>query len=177
MPDDLESQKKEINDQLHSLANQQPSTETEIINLISNYNSLKQNAIDYTTEANNRGIKKNNDAALADIDQRLNYLYAAQLDFEKEAINQELQNLQEPTEDNISVQEPTEGNISELNNYLEKLKEIRANVQNLQEEANQRGITYRGTESTLASLDLKIAGISMQVDALKQIKTNNENSH
>lgn len=70
-PNDLENRKDKINSSLDELARRDPSTADEVERLVSDYNSLKSEIIDYTAEANRRGINKNNDAAINDINQRL----------------------------------------------------------------------------------------------------------
>jgi hypothetical protein len=70
MPDDLERRKESINNTLSALGNELENVKGEDIQpLIDKYTAIKNELENYTTECNKRGIEKNNDQAINQINQ------------------------------------------------------------------------------------------------------------
>ncbi len=76
VPQDLENKKVELNQRLEKLINSEKevSGNEECEKLISGYEKLKTELIAYTADANGRGISKNNDRLIEDIDNRIQRL-------------------------------------------------------------------------------------------------------
>ena len=76
IPEDLQKRKDNLSEQNESLGKRY-DTETNTSNyqdLINDYSSFKQEILDYTNECNKRGIEKENNELIAQVEDRINKL-------------------------------------------------------------------------------------------------------